>query len=326
MRRVSIAAETWPLNRPFVISRGTRTTIDVVVVALRELEYTGRGECRPYGRYGETVDSVVEQIQSAIPMIERGGGQRELENILPPGAARNAVDCALWDLEVKQAGVRAWARTGLPSPSPVMTALTIGIDSPSVMEAAARAAGDASVLKIKLDKDAIIERVEAVHHGAPDARLIIDANEAWDADILFDVIGPLSKLGVELIEQPLPYGADDALSGWKPPVLLCADESFHIAADIDRIADRYQWVNIKLDKAGGLTAAIDAARAARSQGLHILVGCMVGTSLAMAPAFTLAGVADVMDIDGPLWLVQDRQHGMTYQGALVHPPSARLWG
>ncbi len=326
MRRIAVATEEWRLARPFVIARDTRTSVEVVRVTVRGDNLVGRGECRPYARYGEMVDGVVGQIGDAAPLIKAGGDRQALLAELPAGAARNALDCALWDLEAKQAGVRAWDLAGLPPPTRAVTAATVAIGPPDAMAAAARAWDAAPLLKIKLDGEAIVERVAAVRRAAPAASLIVDANEAWDFATLTRVAAPLADLGVELIEQPLPAGDDAELWDWRSPIPLCADESFHGAADVERLAGGYAWVNVKLDKAGGLTAAIDAVRAAEARGLRILVGCMVGTSLAIAPALCLAGLAPMLDLDGPLWLAPDRRLGLAFERGMVSPPDARLWG
>lgn len=307
--------ESWPLARPFAISRGVKTAADVVVVEAEQDGVTGRGECVPYGRYGETTDSVMAQLEGA-----RAPGD------LPPGAARNALDCALWDLRAKRDGVAAWRAAGLQPPQPATTAYTISLGAPHDMRAAAAEAAARPLLKVKLGADEPVACIAAVREGAPASRLIADANEGWTFDQLAAIAGDLAALGVELVEQPLPADADGILAGWRSPLLLCADESFHVAADIPALAGRYGAVNIKLDKAGGFTEALACVAAARAAGLQVMIGCMVATSLAMAPAALLASVADYVDLDGPLLLARDRDHGLRFDGSLMFPPETALWG
>ena len=326
MRRLAVTAETWPLAGRFAISRGSRTAAEVVVVELAEGDAVGRGECMPYGRYGETVPGTVERIEALRGELERGLERAALQTALPAGAARNAVDCALWDLEAKRSGVPAWQRAGLAPPRAVTTAYTLGLDGVEAMAAAARLQAHRPLLKLKLAGPGDLARVRAVRENAPRSRLIVDANEAWTPALFAELSPRLRDLGVELIEQPLPAGADDALADVERPVPVCADESCHLAADLTLLVGRYDAVNIKLDKTGGLTEALRLATAAKAGGFAIMVGCMVATSLAMAPALLVAQDARWVDLDGPLLLARDRDPGLTYQDSVVHPPPPELWG
>jgi L-Ala-D/L-Glu epimerase len=334
IRTLTVHTEVWPLARPFTISRGTKIAAEVVVAEVsgavdagpggsRGCRIVGRGECVPYPRYGETVVGVVAAIRAEADAIASGLTRDGLLQRMPAGAARNALDCALWDLEAKETGMPAWRRAGVAEPRPAVTAETVALGSLEVMTAAAHDLRDRPLLKVKLGADGVIERVAAVRRAAPRARLIVDANEGWTLDLLAEVAPELAALGIEMIEQPLPAGADAALSGFASPVPLCADESFH--GDLTKLAG-YRAVNVKLDKAGGLTAALALARAAREAGLAVMVGCMVGTSLAMAPAMLLAGLADTLDLDGPLWLAHDRTPPLRFERGVVHPPEPALWG
>ncbi len=322
-RTVRARPETWPLARPFRIARGAKNEARVIVVEIAQEGMTGRGECVPYARYGETMESVLADIARLKEAVEGGAGRHDLHGA---GAAFNGVDCALWDLEARLAGQSVWQHAGLSEPSSLITAWTIGIDSPQAMMRAAADNRTRPLLKVKLDGECIMERMHAVREGAPGARLVIDANEAWTMDQLIHVADDLAGLGVEMIEQPLPAGKDEALAGYRCPLPLCADESCHTADDVDRLADRYDMVNIKLDKAGGLTGALALRRAARKRGLRVMVGCMVSTSLAMAPAMLVAEDADLVDLDGPLMLHVDREGAIRYDGSVMHPPHVSLWG
>ena len=318
--------ERWPIAGAFVIARGAKTEAHVVVAEIIDGAHRGRGEAVPYGRYGETVDSVITQIASMAGAIQAGAGRLALQALLPPGAARNAIDCALWDLEAKRAGVRAWTLAGLPRLDPVETAFTLSLAEPDAMADAARAAAHYPLLKLKIGGAHDLERVAAVAAAAPNARLIVDANEALSFDQLVTLSPALADLGVRLIEQPLKAGQDQALEGYAGPVPLCADESLHTRAELALCARRYQTINIKLDKAGGLTEALALAAEARATGLEIMTGCMVATSLSMAPALLIAQGAAVVDLDGPLLLARDRAPGLTYRGSRIDPPPAGLWG
>lgn len=343
-RRVHARHERWPLTSEFRIARGAKTHADVVVVTLEQDGAVGRGECTPYARYGETVASVLEQIEGARALLDAPAhagfeaAQAALLDGVPAGAARNALDCALWDLACKQRGVRASALRGLPPPAPRLTAYTLSIDTPDAMAAAAGiapeppaaiadAANATPLLKMKLAGDgADLARIEAVHAAAPRARLILDANEGLDRAGLEALAPVAARCGAVLIEQPLPAAEDAALAGFDSPVPLCADESLHTSADLDVVAQRYQAVNVKLDKTGGFDEAARTVEQARALGLHVMVGCMVATSLAMAPAFLLTPLADYVDLDGPLLLAQDRTPAIAYDGALMPPPPAAVWG
>ena len=321
---LDVAVETWPMTGVFRLSRGSKSEARVVVVTLHDGPFTGRGECVPYARYGETVDGVVAAIRAAGQALGPGAN---LAGLLPRGAARNALDCALWDLAAKRAGRRAWHLAGMAEPEPVTTCFTLGLDTAGAMaEAAGLAAARFPLLKLKLGTDDDLPRLEAVRRAAPAARLVVDANEGWNARQLERLMPHLAALGVELVEQPLPTREDAALAVIEPVVPLCADESFHDRGDVAAMAGRYQAVNVKLDKTGGLTEALATARAAREAGLAVMVGCMVGTSLAMAPAMLLAAFATWVDLDGPLLLARDRDPGLPVTGARLGPPPAALWG
>ena len=319
--KITTTAESFRLAEAFTISRGTRTEAKVLTVSVED-GATGRGECVPYARYGESLDSVADQIAGLPDRLDRAA----LQDALPPGAARNAVDCALWDLAAKRAGRRVWDLAGLPAPGPVITAFTLSLDSAERMEAAARRHAHRPLLKIKLGTPDDMPRLEAVRRGAPGARIIVDANEGWTAEVYADLAPHLLRLGVALVEQPLPAGADDMLAEIARPLPVCADESCHDRASLAGLKGRYDMVNIKLDKTGGLTEALALRDAARAQGFGIMVGCMVGTSLAMAPAVLVAQGAEVVDLDGPLLLAEDRDPPLHYDAAGVHAPDAALWG
>lgn len=319
---ISAAAERWPLAEPFVISRGAKTEAHVVVVTASRGVHSGRGESVPYARYGETVDSVLASIRAV-----RGLGDRtELLTALPPGAARNALDCALWDLEASESRVAAATRAGRAPLRPLETCFTLSLGAPADMASKAKAVPHLGLLKLKLGGAGDAERMAAVRAARPDARLVADANEAWTDEMLEPLLLAARAAGVELVEQPLPAGRDGLLARIPHPVPVCADESAHVAADLDGLSDLYDAVNIKLDKAGGLTAALAMAAAARARGLRIMAGSMVATSLATAPAMILAQDADWVDLDGPLLLARDRPHAIVFEGSRILPPSALLWG
>lgn len=325
--RLGVTMESFPIRGTFRISRGAKTQADLVVVHLEGPDGSiGRGECVPYARYGETVAGVMDAITGLAPAFADGLDRAGLARLLPPGAARNALDCALWDLTAKMTAQPAWRLAGLAEPLPVTTAFTLSIDEPDRMGAAA-AAADRPLLKLKLAGDGRdLDRVAAVRRQAPAARLIVDANEGWHPDDLETLPAALAALGVEMIEQPLPAGQDDALRGFRSPVPIGADESVHGLDSVEGLIGKYQVVNIKLDKTGGLTEALMLKARAEALGLRTMIGCMVATSLAMAPALLLAQGADYVDLDGPLLLADDRSPGLVYEGALVHPPTAALWG
>jgi len=323
---VTAAIERWPIAGVFAISRGAKTEAAVVVATVSDGAASGRGECVPYARYGETVDGVAAAIAAMAPALARGLDRAGLQQAMPPGAARNALDCALWDLAAKQSGTRVHVLAGLPAPRPLVTAYTISLDTPEAMAQAAARAADRPLLKIKLGRDGDPARIAAVRRAAPAARLIVDANEGWTPDTLHDNIAACAEAGVTLIEQPLPAGSDAALAGFRHPVPICADESAHARPSLAALVGAYDAVNIKLDKTGGLTEALAMAAEARRLGLSVMVGCMVGTSLSMAPAVLLAQSAELADLDGPLLLARDRPGGLLYRGSLVSPPEPALWG
>jgi L-alanine-DL-glutamate epimerase-like enolase superfamily enzyme len=324
--RLSARHERWPLAAAFVISRGAKTEAEVVVAEIADGDHRGRGEAVPYARYGETTAGVVAQIESVRRRIEAGAGRDELQDLLPAGAARNAVDCALWDLEAKRAGVRAWVLAGLTRLDPVKTCFTISMASPSEMAEAAHANARRPMLKLKIGSADDLAAVEAVRGAAPKARLVVDANEALGLDDLRRIAPDFARLGVLVVEQPLPAGEDQGLEGYDSPIPLCADESLHTRAELAACKGRYRMINIKLDKAGGLTEALALATQARAMGFEIMAGSMVGTSLGAAPALILAQGAAVADLDGPLLLARDRDPGLAVTGSLLEPPSTELWG
>jgi L-alanine-DL-glutamate epimerase-like enolase superfamily enzyme len=326
VRTLGVTEEIWPLAQAFVISRGAKTEARVVVAEIAEGPHRGRGEAVPYARYGETMDSVLAGIEAARSRIEAGAERAELQGLLPAGAARNALDCALWDLEAKRQGVRAWALAGRARLDPVKTCFTISLGSAEAMSEAARANARRPMLKVKIGAKDDLDLVAAVRAAAPKTRLILDANEALTFDDLVRLAPDFARLDIKLLEQPLPAGEDEALEGYESPVPLCADESLHTRAELPACVRRYRLVNIKLDKAGGLTEALALAEAARAAGLGLMVGCMVSTSLAMAPAMILAQGAEVADLDGPLLLIRDRDPGLTIDGSILHPPPVGLWG
>ena len=325
-RVLSAIAERYPIRGTFTISRGSKTEAEVVCCKLTQGGMTGLGECVPYHRYGETIESVLGQIEAARPLVEAGIGRRALADAMPAGAARNAVDCALWDLEAKLSGTRASTRVSARTPTVVVTAYTLSLGTPEAMAAEARANAQRPVLKVKIGGGGDSERIRAVAAAAPTSRIILDANEGWTPDNLAENMAIAHACGVALIEQPLPAGRDEALREAVRPVPICADESVHTADDLPRLVGLYDAINIKLDKAGGLTEAIRLRDAARRHGFQVMVGCMVGTSLAMAPAVLLAQDAEFVDLDGPLLLARDREPALRYEGSLVWPPEAELWG
>ena len=320
--QIEVTRDIFRLAQVFTISRGSRSAAQVLTVTVSEGGGTGRGECVPYARYGETLASVAAQIEGLPERFDRVALQR----LLPAGAARNAVDCAVWDLAAKQAGRRVWELAGLAAPGPEITAYTLSLDTADAMEAQAARHAHRPLLKIKLGTPDDMPRLEAVRRGAPKARIIVDANEGWSAEVYADLAPHLVRLGVSLVEQPLPAGDDDALIGMDRPVPVCADESCHDRASLPALGSKYDVINIKLDKTGGLTEALALRDAGRAQGYGIMVGCMVGSSLAMAPAVLVAQGAVVTDLDGPLLLAEDRENALKFDAAGVHPPEAALWG
>ncbi|WP_323779840.1 N-acetyl-D-Glu racemase DgcA [Thalassovita sp.] len=319
---ITVERDVFPLAQVFRISRGARTEAQVLTVKVARAGVTGWGECVPYARYDETLDSVTEEILSLPSDVDRAA----LQTLLPAGAARNAVDCALWDLEAKQAGKRVWQLAGLAAPGPEITAYTLSLDEPDAMRAQAEVNAFRPLLKIKLGTPDDMARLEAVRAGAPKSTIIVDANEGWSAEVYADLAPHLVRLGVALVEQPLPAAQDDALLGMERPVPVCADESCHDRSSLPGLKGKYDVVNIKLDKTGGLTEALLLREDALAAGYKVMVGCMVGSSLAMAPATLVAQGAMVTDLDGPLLLAEDRDNALQFDAAGVHPPVAALWG
>jgi L-alanine-DL-glutamate epimerase-like enolase superfamily enzyme len=319
---LTVTPDTFQLAEVFTIARGSRTEAKVLTVRITRNGSTGRGECVPYARYDETLDSVTEEILR----LPDGVNRAELQALLPAGAARNAVDCALWDWEAKHTGKRVWQLGSLAAPGPEITAYTLSLDTPERMQAAAARNAHRPLLKIKLGTPNDMPRLEAVRRGAPDTRIIIDANEGWTAEIYAELAPHLLGLGVALVEQPLPAGADDMLAEIARPLPVCADESCHDRASLPALKGKYDMVNIKLDKTGGLTEALALKTAALAQGYDVMVGCMVGSSLAMAPAVLIAQGVAVTDLDGPLLLSEDRENALQFDAAGVHPPLPALWG
>jgi L-alanine-DL-glutamate epimerase-like enolase superfamily enzyme len=323
--QIEAREEIWPLKETFRISRGSRTEARVVVVTISDGEHVGRGECVPIRRYNQSVESVLAQIESITR--ERNLDRQSLQKLLPAGAARNALDCALWDLEAKRSGRRVWKLANIPMVDVVETSFTISLDTPDKMGEAARVAAQLPILKLKLGGDDVdLARVQAVRAAASSARLLIDANESWSPDHYRKFVPALRELGVELIEQPFPADADKVLETLDHPLPVCADESCHTTADLRRLKSRYDAINVKLDKTGGLTEALHLCERGREAGFTILIGCMVGTSLSMAPARLLASFADYVDLDGPLLLGRDREHGLAYKDGTIEMPARQLWG
>lgn len=318
--RLTCRSEAWPIAGRFTIARGSKTEAHVLYIEVTDGLHTGRGEAVPYARYGETVEGALAALDAARPAIEAG----QIPALT--GAAANALDCALWDLRAKASGVPAWQTVGLRTFSPLKTAYTLSLDTPEAMGAQAAANARRPLLKLKIGGPDDLARVEAVRRNAPRTRLIVDANEGLTLDSLKALAPELQRLGVVLIEQPLKAGEDDALEGYKCPVPLCADESLHTRVELERCARLYDAVNIKLDKTGGLTEALALKQAAQGKGLRIMVGCMVATSLSMAPAMIVAQGADFVDLDGPLLLAKDREHGLKITGSMLEPPEPALWG
>ncbi len=326
VRRLECRHERFKVRGTFTIARGSRTHADVVLVEIAEGGAKGRGECVPYPRYGESVAGVLAQIEAQRALIEGGGSRADLARALPPGAARNALDCALWDLEAELAGKPVWRLAGVQAPKPVITAFTLSLGSPESMAEAARAAADRPVLKVKLGGEGDLARIRAVRAAAPKAKLLVDANESWHPDWVASWLDVMAECGVALVEQPLPTDKDGMLADIPHPVPVGADESVHATDSLDRLVGRYEVVNLKLDKTGGFTEGLAFARRAQELGFGLMVGCMLGTSLAMAPALLLAQRATFVDLDGPLLLAEDRTPSLRYQGSLVQPPPPELWG
>ena len=326
MTLLSVREDVFPIAGTFTISRGSRTESRVVTVELERDGVRGWAECYPYARYDETVATVIAQIEAMRPALADGLDRVGLQDAMPPGAARNGLDCAFWDLEAKHAGARVWQLAGLAEPKPEITAYTLSLDEPAAMRAKAAENAHRPVLKIKLGGAGDIDRLRAVREGAPDAKIVVDANEGWDAETYARIAPVVLELGVAMVEQPLPAGDDAALAKIDRPLPVCADEACHDRASLPGLAGKYDMINIKLDKTGGLTEALALKAAAEAQGFGIMVGCMIGTSLGMAPATLVAQGAAVVDLDGPLLLAADRERALVYDDAGVHPPDAELWG
>ena len=326
MRTLAVAHESWPIAGSFTISRGSKTAADVVTVTLTEDGAVGRGECVPYPRYDETVAGVLAALEVARDEIESGCGRGDVARLLTPRAARNALDCALWDLESKKSGTPVWQMAGLDEPISLMTAFTLSLDTPAAMAEAAAKAATRPLLKLKLGRDGDAERLKLIRRAAPLSRLIVDANEGWTPQTLAAMLDACAEARVELVEQPLPAGNDEALRGLERGVAICADESAHDRAHLDKLLGKYDAINIKLDKTGGLTEALALAQAAKSSGLKIMTGCMLATSLAMAPAMLVAQLGGIVDLDGPLLLQKDRVPGIAFDGSLMRPAPRSLWG
>jgi L-alanine-DL-glutamate epimerase-like enolase superfamily enzyme len=322
---LSVKIERWPIAGRFTISRGAKTEAAVVVATLSDGKFSGRGECVPYARYGESVKGVLATIASLTPRLKEGLTRGELQELLPPGAARNAVDCALWDLSCKRSGKRAWELADLEEPAPVVTAYTISLDTPDAMATAA-ANAKLPLLKLKLGAPGDPERLRAIRAAVPKATLIADANEGWRADNLAQNLAACADANVKLVEQPLPADHDGLLGTIDHAIPICADESVHDRNSLAGLVEKYDAVNVKLDKAGGLTEALVLASDAKKMGFSVMIGSMVSTSLGVAPALLLAQFAEFVDLDGPLLLARDRPDALHYEGAMVHAPAAALWG
>ncbi len=323
---LTVDVERWPIAGTFAISRGAKTEAEVVIVELSDGQLRGRGECVPYARFGETVEGVIRAIHGMQEAITRGLTREDLQTAMAAGAARNALDCAFWDLAAKQSGRRAYELAGLDEPQAVTTAYTISLAAPDVMAAAAAKAASRTLLKIKLGSAGDAARIAAVRAAVPEAELIVDANEGWTADNIEQNFAACADADVTLIEQPLPANGDEALAYVDRPVPVCADESVHELPSLAALIGKYDAINIKLDKTGGLTEALEMAQQAEHLGFTVMVGCMVATSLAMAPAMLVAQRARIVDLDGPLLLARDRPDGLRYEGSRVYPPISALWG
>lgn len=327
MRRIlTVRHDRFPLRAPFRIARGVKTAADVVTVTISNGDAHGWGEGVPYLRYGETMDDAIAAIEGVRNLIEAGGTRTDLAAAMPAGAARNAVDCALWDLEARIAGTSVAALAGVPPVPALASAITIGIDTPDAMAALARKVAQVPLLKIKVNREDAAEQIAAVRAAAPEPRLIVDPNECWRVEDIARLLPLLRAHRVDLLEQPVPAGEDDGLADLHGSIPICADEALHTRADLDRLAGRYSHVNVKLDKTGGLTEALTLAGEAQARGFGLMVGCMVCSSLGIAPAMLVASGAAFVDLDGPLWLTQDRDGGARDEGGILHVPSAGFWG
>lgn len=323
--KVKHYTQRWPIRGSFTISRGSKTQAETIIVEIEHQGLTGRGECVPYARYDESIASVLQQIADVIPEIERGITREQLQPLLPAGAARNAIDCAMWDLECKQTGQSVWSQIGLHAES-LTTAYTLSLDTPENMEKAALENAERPLLKLKLGGAEDLARVQAVRRGAPNAKIILDANEAWTIEAYKQLIPELIKLDVAMIEQPFHADRDSVLASLERPIPICADESCHDRHSLEKVSGLYDMVNIKLDKTGGLTEALKLKAKAQSLGLRIMVGCMVSSSLSMAPAFVVAQGAEVVDLDGPLLLSEDIENGFEFDNNSMLPFQHKLWG
>jgi L-alanine-DL-glutamate epimerase-like enolase superfamily enzyme len=326
-RILSVFAETFPLHSPFRISRGTKTAAEVVTVLISEDGVIGRGEGVPYPRYGESVANAIAVVESVRSAIEGGAGRQDVMQLMPAGSARNAIDCALWDLELQQ-GDRSFGEAfGVEIPRrPLVTAMTVGLDTAENMARSAATLADAPLLKVKVDRNNPSALLKAVRAAAPASRMIVDPNESWTIDEVRDLQGLMTELRIDLLEQPLPADSDSDLIGFRSAIPVAADEAVHVAADLDQLPDGYGVVNIKLDKSGGLTAALELAAAARQRGLGVMTGCMICSSLSIAPAWAVAAGSDFIDLDGPLWLAEDRSGGVSGASGMLSPPQPGFWG
>lgn len=325
-RSLTVRSEVFPLSTPFRISRGTKTAAEVVTVTIVQDGQAGRGECVPYPRYGETVEGTVAAIEAVRDALQHGADRAEMLRLMPAGAARNAVDCALWDLEMRLAGSDVATTLGLGKLHPIATAMTVGLDTPERMTEAARALAGVPLIKVKVDRNDPVAQLRAVREAAPLPRMIVDPNESWTIEEVRSLQQLMVDLRVDLLEQPLPAHQDEALAGFVSAVPIAADESIHVAADLEALPDGYRFVNIKLDKTGGLTAALELADEARRRGLGLMTGCMICSSLSIAPALMIAANSVFADLDGPLWLLHDREGGVRCEGGMLCPPEPDFWG
>ena len=325
-QQISIVEQKWPLKKPFVISRSSRTETATIIVTLQQGPHSGLGECVPNIRYGETINSTMDQLRAVEQNLVDGIDHLELNETMPAGTARNAIDCALWDLEAKRSAQDVGVISGLGWPGDIETVQTISILSPEEMQNEARALASFPVIKVKMNAEQILERMKAVHTGAPQSKFLIDANESWTIDLLKQVAPHLAELNVQMIEQPLHADHDEALRGYQPMLPIFADESCHTSKDLQALTGKYQGINIKLDKTGGLTEAIALEKAAYQQGFQIMVGCMLSSSLGIAPAMFVTGRAEFVDIDAPALLAKDRPHGIEIRNGTVSKLDRRLWG
>ena len=323
--KMTISTQSWPINGAFTISRGSKTHADVVVVTLEKQGYIGRGECVPYARYGESIEQVISDLENIANQLSHVDSSQDIQALLPAGAARNALDCAWWDLQCKQQHKTIWQWLEI-EPHDLTTAFTLSLASPEKMGEDAKANQHRPLLKLKLAGEGDIARVAAVRQNAPHANIIVDANEGWDVELYNAMIPQLKALNVAMIEQPFPADKDDWLDGLDRPITLCADESCHGVASLSKLVGRYDMVNIKLDKTGGLTEALELKQAVIEQGMQVMVGCMVGSSLGMAPAFVVAQGAQVVDLDGPLLLAQDQNPGFEFEVSTMKVMHPKLWG